>query len=111
MKIMITAVAMLAASYSASATELKNVRIASYDCSLSTVAANSGKCDVTVMSEGKALTLKASSEVAAPWGNAYGAESCHPVQGLNMVVTEKNEILTITDPSGNRISTKFDYSR
>ncbi len=90
--------------------ELKNVDIRKYDCSMATLSTNAGKCEITVLSEGKEITLKASPEVGAPWGNGYGDYNCRPMTKLTLLV-DKGEIITVKDFNGDKVSTKFDYSR
>ncbi len=100
---------MASASFAYSA-DFKNVDIQRYDCSMATLSVNGGKCEITVLSEGKLINLKASPEVGAPWSNGYGDYNCRPMTKLNLFVN-KGEIITVKDADGNKVSTKFDYSR
>lgn len=110
MKKMMTILGLLTICSSAYSAELKNVDIQKYDCSMATLSVNGGKCEITVLSEGKEITLKASPEVGAPWGNSYGNYNCRPMTKLSLLVN-KGEIITVKDSNGDKVSTKFDYSR
>lgn len=91
--------------------EISNVDVTGYDCSIGTVSANKGKCAIVALIDGKERKLTASPEVAAPWGNGYGNISCRPMSGLSLIVSSKGEIITVKDSKGEKVTTKFDYSR
>ncbi|HEY8271740.1 MAG TPA: hypothetical protein VIG33_12690, partial [Pseudobdellovibrionaceae bacterium] len=89
------------------------VDLVSYNCSTAAMDALKGKCALKFKQNenGKELDLTASPEVGAPWGNGYGSSDSRPMSRLTIVVTAKGEVLTVKDESGNRISTKFDFTR
>lgn len=91
------------------AEEISQVDLRMYSCMVASIGATQGKCQLRFEKDGKEIDLVASPEVAAIYAVATKYANA-PWDNLTILVSN-GEVIKIEDSTGEKISTKIDFSR